>query len=626
MQRPWNYLKETLVNWRVWGLPGAIAIGMVVAARFTGSLQGLELSALDTFLRLRPSEPEDDRIVLVGFDDIQTTGYPIPEKNIVDVINTLQTYQPSVIGLHIQKNQVAETGNNLLFAGLKQYKNLIVTEVVLTAADQISAPAGFAKDSIGFVDIAQDADDHTRRLPLGLYNPIDLTTYKRSLAIRLSEKYLISRDPSLNLQNGIADPYAMRFGSTELPRLLSNSGGYVNIDVGFPELLLNFRVGKVPFRLLSASDIKSKKFDPEWLRDRIVIVGITDPIIRAPLSTAATTSTNSLQVQAHAVSQIISAVLDGRPLINTWSDTWEYVWILGWGILAIIWGRSNLSYGIKLMGVGSAQIGLILASYLLLLGGWWIAVVPASLIWLINSLGYTAFYKYDWVLRSRLKENQRLIEDRQRLIEQIFNVIHNGPLQTLASVLRRLQDNSLSQAQLLLALENLNIEVRQIGAHAQQEILTEERGLYLRDGVKLDLQIPIHELFYEVYSYTLERPEFSRFETLKVACDFAPLEQPTLSIEQRQNLCRFLEEALCNVGKHAEGATHLSVLGAYEKGWYTLQVTDDGIGVKSAVEGEGSRYARKVAAQMRGKFKRESISPQGTLCELSIPTRKSRWW
>ncbi|MDX2243510.1 MAG: CHASE2 domain-containing protein [Leptolyngbyaceae cyanobacterium bins.302] len=632
MRRPsWNSIKDIFATWRVWGLPGAIWIGLIVAARLTGSLQGLELFALDTFLRLRSEEPPDDRIVLVGFDNlVNEKRYPIPEQEIIDLIKTLESYKPSAIGLHIHKNQIAETEKFSLFSALGQYKSLIVSELVAAPADQISAPSGFLNDfkslnnQVGFLDTFPDKDNYVRRLSLGLFNPIN-NQYSHSLAVALTQKYLVSRDASLRINIGIRDTQAMRFGSTEIPRLHGDSGGYIDAEVGFPELLLKFRNSSEPFQQFTVNQIKSKKINLNQFRDRIVIVGITDPDIRYPLPTAATTEINSLQIQAHAVSQMISAVLDGRSLINTWSDPWEYLWITGWGVLAIVWGHTSFSNRIKLTGIAIVPIGLIGSSYLLLLWGWWIPIVPVSLVWLINGLGYTAFYKYDWVLRSRLKENQRLVEERQQMIEQIFNVIHNGPLQTLASVLRQLRDSNLPQEKLVGVLENLNIEIRQIGEHAKQETLTEERSLYLGNGIKLDLQLPIDELLYEVYSHTLDRSEFSSFETLKVAYDFEPVDQPILGIEQRRSLCRFLEEALCNVGKHAEEANHLIVTSTHEQGNYVVRIVDDGVGVASSTEGEGTRYARKVAAQFKGKFKREPVSPKGTLCQLSIPLTKA-WW
>lgn len=618
----WNRFKATVSFWQIWALPGVVVIGLVVAARLTGSLQGLEWFALDAYLRLRPPEPEDDRIVLVGLDtaDLEKIGYPIPETALVNLLNTLQTYRPAVIGLHIFQSQIARSQNTNLFTALNRPQNVVVMEKIFPASDQIPPPLGFPESQVGFADIVPDSDNHLRRAMLGAYDPINSQVYKRSLIIRLAETYLVSRDPTLTLQNGIRDREAMRFGATEIPRLFSSSGGYVGAETGEPQTLLNFRTGAQPFRMLSLSQIQAKQFDPGWLRDRIVLVGITDPTIRPNIDTAATSPTNSLQIQAHSISQIISAVQNQRLLLDTWTDPWEYLWIVAWGGLAILLGHSNLAPRTKLLILALMQAGLLLGGYLLLLLlGWWIPIVPVTLVWLLIGIGYTAFYKYDWVLRSRLRENQRLIAERQRTLEQTFNVIHNGPLQTLASLLRRMRDTPLPQAQILTILEGLNAELRGLGDHLKQEILTQEESLYLRGGLKLNLNVPLHELFYEVYCNTLEQSELCQFKTLKVACHFDSIAPFTLPPEPRRELCRFLEEALCNIGKHAEGATHLVVSGTLNNNWYTLQVTDDGPGLQSPVEGEGTKYAKKLALHLKGRFKRESLSPKGTLCELKFP-------
>jgi CHASE2 domain-containing sensor protein len=93
----WNRFKSTFSPWQ-WALPGAVVIGLVMAARLAGSLEGLELIAFDAYLRLRPAEPEDERIVIVGLDpaELAQTGYPIRESTLINLINKLQTYRPAV--------------------------------------------------------------------------------------------------------------------------------------------------------------------------------------------------------------------------------------------------------------------------------------------------------------------------------------------------------------------------------------------------------------------------------------------------------------------------------------------------------------------------------------------------
>ncbi len=92
------------------------------------------------------------------------------------------------------------------------------------------------------------------------------------LALRLAKNYLSQKN--ITLENGIKDCHAMRFGTTELPRS-TNFGGYVGTDAGGVQVLLNSRNSK--FHILSLNQVKTGKFDPSWIGDRIIIIGITSP-------------------------------------------------------------------------------------------------------------------------------------------------------------------------------------------------------------------------------------------------------------------------------------------------------------------------------------------------------------
>jgi two-component sensor histidine kinase len=244
--------------------------------------------------------------------------------------------------------------------------------------------------------------------------------------------------------------------------------------------------------------------------------------------------------------------------------------------------------------------------------GLWIPIIPPLLALTLGDVACIAFQAYDQALRSRLNE-------RQQTIERTFDVIHNGPLQTLASLLRQVQDGQIPTTQLLTELDELNQEIRAVGERLKQEALSREESLYLGSKLTLDLKSPIHELFYQVYSSTLER-DLPGFKTLKVKIrQFDPIEEEHLSLENKRGLCRFLEEALCNVGKHAIGVTRVSATGKYGQGWYTLCVTDNGPGIHSNLKGQGTKQVLNLKTKLNGKFKRESLSPQGTLCELSWP-------
>ena len=622
----WSKLKQKIPLWSVGAIPGIVALGLVILLRLLGSMQFLEWVTLDSFLRLRPLEPIDQRVVIVKIDeeDIhQIKDYPVPDREIAKLLRTLQKYQPRVIGLDIVRDIPIEPGHAELVAVFKEVKNLIAVEKVLPIA--IKPPPDLPPEQIGFVDALSDDDGKVRRALLGSNRPEDDKKYVFSLPLRLAETYFKARGIELN--NGIRDREAMRFGSTELPRFFPNSGGYVGADDFGVQLLLNYRNGRQRFRTLSLkdiNDIEAAKGDSKVLRDtfggRIVLIGVTAPSIKDFMPTSAIANLQppgkiyGVEFHAQVVSQIVSTVLDGRPGLKTWLQGWEYLWIVGWGILAIYLGQLNRSPLKNLVYVAATSLGLVAIGYAFIIWGWWIPVAPALLVLVVNGAILSAFYQYNQFMRSQ-------IEIRQHTIERTFVEIHNGPLQTLANVLRHVQDQDLEQNRLLEELKNLNHEIREIGEYLKLEALDKGESLRLGSGLILDLKLPMRDLFYEVYSYTLQR-NFPCFETLKVkAYSFDSIEDQYLSSEQKRDLCQFLEEALCNVGKHAKGLTRLSAIGKQKEGWYTLSIKDNGIGIHSYSEGRGTKQCLNIARKLRGKFQRQPLQEKGTLCQLTWSLR-----
>jgi two-component sensor histidine kinase len=295
-------------------------------------------------------------------------------------------------------------------------------------------------------------------------------------------------------------------------------------------------------------------------------------------------------------------------------STWRKV------VLGVVIARLTKYTFTDLVFVGVASLSLVYISYLLLTGSWWVTVIPAIFILALNGIQLTALYRYDQALQSGIKA-------RQAVIECTFETIHNGPLQSLAKILKLLRGNDLTTKELLLKLEKeleqLDHDLRGIYELLQCESPSRDISLYLGSNLVLCLQDPLHEILYQVYKHTLER-DFFCFKTIRVKVrTFEPLDDRCLSIEQKRGLCRFLEEALCNVGKHATGVTRLEVTCFLSEDWYTLRVVDDGLGVNSSREGRGTQQSINLAQQLQGEFRRGSVSPRGTICELSWPIPKS---
>lgn len=624
-RRIWNRICKEFGLWSVAAPPGIIVLVVVIFIRIIGGMQSWEWMLLDTMLRLRPLEKRDERIVIVGIDekDIEwVKKYPIPDENIAELLTKLETYKPLVIGLDIFKNVPVEPGGEELAHVLQSNSNIIGIEKILPPGE-ILPPQHLPPERVGFVDLPNDNDSKNRRYLLYAPSPKNINEDKYSLALRLVTNYLNSQ--KIELEKGKNDPNTIMIRGMELPQITPNFGGYVRVDDGGLSILMNFRNNEQPFNVVSLHDVLNNKVDATLLRDRIVLVG------NRSLSTGDTIYTSALpnlklsgqiygiDYHAHAISQILSSVIDGRPMLNSWGDITEYIWILIWGFLPIAIGRITQSIWRNLLSVGVAAFGLFSCGYVMLwVWGVWIPVAPSLLILALNGLGLSAFgfYQHDKFLRSQINE-------RQSTIDYTFSTIHNGPLQTLAYGLKHMRAKDIPYEQLLKQFEKLDWEIRQIGEFLKLEALTTEESLRLGSGLILELNRPLHDLLYEVYSSTLERKDFENFKAIKVKIrNFDPIDDKYLSMEDKRGVCLFLEEALCNVGKHAQGVKRVEASGDYSLNKYKLSVKDNGLGITSKLENKGTKYSKILAQQLRGEFRRESLSPRGTICELSWKLKK----
>jgi CHASE2 domain-containing sensor protein/two-component sensor histidine kinase len=614
--------------WRIGFLPGITVIIFVVLLRIFGTLQFAELAVFDAFLRLRPQEDMDERILIVGIneEDIKRIkNYPIPDRDIAALINKLKTYQPAVIGLDIVRDLPQEPGHKELIKVFKGTKDLIGIEKALadSSGSVFNAPPNLPSEQVGCSDAVIDIDGKNRRSLLATSNTKGI--WRKSFALKLAEIYLKTEGISLGNVNG--DPYGMRFSSTILTRFQPNFGGYVKEDAGGSQILVNFRNRRNPFHIVSLEAVQTGKVNPDLIRGKIVLIAMTSPSAKDYVNSSAIHSENpaliyGVEFQAHAVSQLISSVLDNRPLINVWADEWEYLWIIVWGISGLSFTRIIRSPWKILIFMTVAHICLLGICYGLLIWGLWVPFVPALLTLGFNYSGVLiAFYKYDEALQSRIQE-------RQLVIDQTFDAIHSQPLQRLNIILRKIQsEKGLESQSFVSELQQLNQELRDVYDLVRKEAVTELNSFYLRQGQRLDLLQPLHELLHDVYIDVLER-DYTNFKNIKLKIvKFEIMDERGLNIQQKRSLCRFLEEALCNVGKYAEGTTRLRISCTQGQGKNIIRVADNGLGIDtmanlSANSGFGTKQAQNLAKQIGGKFERTRNSPKGMVCQLTWPACK----
>lgn len=609
-------------------VPGLAAILLIMGLRFLGVLQSLEWKGLDLLMRLRPVEVQDERITIVAIDeaDIQLVGdYPIPDAHLAELLRVIASYKPQVVGIDIFRDRSMKAGHEQLVKILKKTPNLVGIERILPPV--VAGPPALPQEQIGFVDALPDGDGFIRRSLLGSANVQQ--NYRLSFTIQVAQRYLASK--GIDLENGQWDPEAMRFGAIELHRFHPNTGGYVRADAGGNQVLLNVRSGSHPFPVVSLRQVLAGQVDARSLQDRIVLVGMVAPSVKDFVNSGSVQGVNpglltGIEFQAHAISQVVSAVLDRRPLLFSWAEGWEYGVIALGGLLGLglgRWARSPLQH------LGASGLGLLglfgLGYTALLIGGLWLPIVPVGLAFGINSTVLYGFYLYDQGIRAQIR-------GRQEIIDQSFNAIHNGPLQSLAIVRRSLSDQDFSTQTLAEELETIDRSLREIYEAIRQETVSQGANLYLQGNVVEVSDIPLDELLEEVYNSTLRRslPHFEGIK-IKVKPSMGILANQPLSVLQKRGIAQFFEEALCNVGKHAAGATRLIVVCKQENGDNLIQVIDNGVGLSldslraNAKRMGGTHQAHRLAWQLGGRFQRIPMDPKGTCCELRWPIRPSIW-
>jgi CHASE2 domain-containing sensor protein len=197
----------------------------------------------------------------------------------------------------------------------------------------------------------------------------------------------------------------LKLGEVVFETLEKNTAGYRHLNANGHQILLNYRATPQIAETVTLRDVLNGQFDPNLVKDRIVLIGTTAPSFndnrwrtsygrsRGSIPTMA-----GVEVQAHMVSQILSAVLDGRPLIGWWSESGEMFWIGCWslvgGLLAL---RLPSVWGFVLGGVVLATL-YGSCWFLLSYHGVWVPLVPCIFA-LIASGGFAIVYIRVWAWR-----------------------------------------------------------------------------------------------------------------------------------------------------------------------------------------------------------------------------------
>jgi CHASE2 domain-containing sensor protein len=392
----------------------AIAV-LTVAARYTGLLQPWELKGFDQLVQLRPQEPPDHRILVIEIteadvqaqqqqDPDQVPRRSLSDRSLAKLLTLLEPLQPAVIGLDVYRDFPAspefskllrrQLGNSDRLVSICKSSDPNSTVEGVQPAPEVPADQALAR--LGFSNVVLDADGVLRRHLLTMAaSPTCPAEY--GLGAQVALQYLAHHQIKLMF----TPEGNWQFGNTLIAPIAFPTGGYFKIDGQGQQILLNYRspINGSSFHTpengaerISLGQVLAGKLTSDQVKDKIVLIGTTAQRFKDYLPTPYRTEQGTpkeipgVMLQAQMVSQIVSAVLDQRPLFWAFPLGIEALWIGGWalvgGLLAVYLHR----FAVLSVASGGAIALLYGICFIVLIQlGCWVPLLPSAIACLSES-------------------------------------------------------------------------------------------------------------------------------------------------------------------------------------------------------------------------------------------------
>ena len=395
-------------------LTSVISAGVVFGMRLFGVLLPLELWAYDAVLRMKPDEPQDDRFLIVQVDDesgrwlrekMKDGTYrpwigTVPDDAMAQAIKNLRELNPSVIGLDFYRDfrsdpetdiaEVLQTTENLIGLCKAEAKET-VTEA---AAPGYEPPSEVPIERVGFNDFVTARNNFLRRHLVKNSEDSNLCSPDDSFSLLLARHYLEGKgysytDPFDEEGYSVQD---MVFGDAIIPQLYNQNGSaysvlqwFANDRLSGYQILANFRRHKGDVTQFAPTVSLKRVVDGEVTKDevsdRIVIIGYVDESDRnADFYNTAYDRMPGAIIQGQLASQLISKVIDDRPLIWWWPLPTELLWVTGWSVVGgfLIWGVVRPGR-VLVASLGAVVVLVVVCGVVMMTASGWIPLVPPLL-------------------------------------------------------------------------------------------------------------------------------------------------------------------------------------------------------------------------------------------------------
>ena len=399
--------------WRSWQrvlVASAVVTSVVMGVRMLGLLQPWELKAFDFLMQLRPAEKPDPRLLIVQVtaEDIAKLGgeHPLQDKTLLRLLQKLEEYQPRVIGLDIYRDHPRGEGRADLIKYLQQseaqadnFASRIIPVCVVPSTkvpDGVAAPPGISEERLGFADVVRDPDGVIRRHLIAMKPPAasPCSTYY-ALSFQLALHYLKAKgiSPKFITENH------WKLGAVNLKRLQDNTGFYQNkVSLDGFQILLNYssKPSQEIAEKVTLTDVLNDRVTPSSVRDKVILIGVTDSVIKDDFLTPYNQEIRGLILHANMVSQILSAVEDRRALLWVLPLWIELFWVGAWSLVGGFVTMYFLSSPIRLGLTGTVTLLSLNGICLILLvtTGCVLPLIPSSLALVTTGVSLVAYIAF----------------------------------------------------------------------------------------------------------------------------------------------------------------------------------------------------------------------------------------
>lgn len=426
--RKCQYLKEGRYSlFKLLTLSSATTGCLLILAQ-SGLFQSMEVKSFDILTQLTThGYPfiHNDRdlespivVIAITEEDIQQQQrWPFPDKVFADLLLELQRHEPAVIGLNIYRDVPHYPGTKALAQQLRKENVVAIAHLDQLGKTKIPSPLSVSDDRVGFDDFVVDPDGVVRRN--FMFAAID-DRHLYSFSLRLVERFLIAQGAEV-----IPELNALNISGSRLLRLTQNSGGYQKIDPSGYQSLSRYYAPDQIAREISVTQLLEGDFNPDWIREKVVLIGTTAPsqqnLFYTPFSFGSGESlvTSGVVLHAQMVRQLLGIVMKDRSQLLFLPQWGEFVWIWLWGAIAglLIWRFTHP--GVLLLSATGGILALFTTSLILFNASVWLPVALPTTAFLLTLTGlicYREFYQSFYDSVTGLPNRTLLIQQLKKLI------------------------------------------------------------------------------------------------------------------------------------------------------------------------------------------------------------------